>query len=375
MVFIYTMCKTDTHTNNGGAVSDFLEIDFLAVETSKSGDAIALRYSLDGIQYVHIVDGGYLDTGDKIVAHLDKFYGTRRIDHVVLTHPDQDHANGLRRVLEHCEVGMLWMNRPWIYADELIDRFATYNSVEALRRKLRDLYPGPAALEDLAIEKGIPISAPFQGQSIGAFTVLSPTKARYLDLVVESERTPEAVGDGIVVEAYDAVVKAFKKVANLVKAAWGAETFPTDGTSNENEMSVVQIAIFDQRRFLLTGDTGRDGLTEAADYLEALGHALPGVWAFQVPHHGGRHNVNTEVLDRWLGQRLDTPPSNTGWNAICSSAKEDEHHPRNSVIRAMIHRGAHFAATEGRDLRIATGIDRDGWTSVAATPYPDEQEE
>lgn len=356
-------------------MADFIEIDFLGVETAKSGDAIAVRYSVGGATNVHVVDGGYLDTGDQILEHLKSFYGTTHVDHVVLTHPDQDHANGLRKVLEECSVGMLWMNRPWLYAEELIDRFATYNSVDALRRKLRSLYSASAALEDLADEKGIPISAPFQGETIGAFTVLAPTKARYLDLVVESEKTPTAVSEGLLVEAMEGLAKAFKAASNLVKAAWGNEYFPASGTSTENEMSVIQFASINGKEFLLTGDAGRDGLTEAADYAPNVGLTLPGVWAFQVPHHGGRHNVNTEVLDRWLGERLPALPTSTMWNAICSSAKADEDHPRKSVIRAMLHRGAHFAATEGRNVRIGHGITREGWTAIPQTAYPEEQEE
>lgn len=356
-------------------MSDFIEVDFLGVETEKSGDAITVRYSVGGVTQVHVVDGGYIDTGEQIVEHLKKHYDTTHVDNVVLTHPDQDHANGLRKVLEECTVGRLWLNRPWLYAGELIDRFETYSSVDALRSKLRSTYTASAALEELAEAKGIPISAPFQGATIGAFIVLAPTRARYLDLIVESDKTPEAVSEGLVNSAIGGLAKAIKFASNLVKSAWGDEFFPSSGTSCENEMSVVQYAFVNGRSVLLTGDVGRDGLTEAADYAPAVGLSLPGIWAFQVPHHGGRHNVNSEVLDRWLGKRLATIPEDTSWFAICSSAKADEDHPRNSVVRAMWHRGAHFAATEGRHLRIGNGISREGWNPVPQTPYPEEQEE
>ena len=355
-------------------MADFIEVDFLGVETSKSGDAIAVRYSVNGTERVHIVDGGYLDTGDQLVEHVKKYYGGARIDHVVLTHPDGDHANGLRRVLEQCEVSALWMNRPWIYAEELIERFETYNSVGALRSKLRSIYSASAELERIAIEKKIPILAPLQGAKIGEFTVLTPTKQRYLDLVVASSKTPEAVKETTLGGVMDGIGKVLKATANLLKAAWGDEYFPSSGTSEENEMSVVQTIVINGKRILLTGDTGREGLAEAADYLEANGGNLPGVWAFQVPHHGGRHNVNTELLDRWLGLRLDAQSDTTLFNAICSSAKADEDHPRKSVVRAMLHRGAHFTATEGKGVRIALGISREGWKALPQTPYPTEQE-
>jgi beta-lactamase superfamily II metal-dependent hydrolase len=80
-------------------MADSYEIDFLPVETDKSGDAIAIRYTVNGATAVHVVDGGYLDTGEALVEHLSTLYG---VGHVVLTHPDQDHANGLRKVVESC---------------------------------------------------------------------------------------------------------------------------------------------------------------------------------------------------------------------------------------------------------------------------------
>lgn len=355
-------------------MADFVELDFLAVETGKSGDAVAVRYSVDGRVAVHVVDGGYLDTGTQIVEHLKTHYNTSHVDHVVLTHPDQDHANGLRKVLEQCTVGRLWMNRPWLYAEELIDRFETYNSVDALRSRLKNIYAASAALEDLADEHGIPISAPFQGVSVGAFKVLAPTKNRYLDLIVASGKTPDAVKEGLVASSVEGFAKFLKADTEFIKSKWGDEYFPVSGTSSENEMSVIQYAQLSGGRILLTGDAGRDGLNEAADYSPYAGLELPGIWAFQVPHHGGRHNVSTAVLDRWLGPKLSSPPTGTTWNALCSSAKADLDHPRKSVIRAMLHRGGHFAATEGRSLCLASGITRENWSSIPQVPYPDEQE-
>lgn len=355
-------------------MTDFVEIDFLAVESVKSGDAITVRYSVNGKTVVHVVDGGFLDTGDKVVEHLKTHYQTTHVDHVVLTHTDQDHVNGLRKVLEQCTVGCLWMNRPWLYAEELINRFETYNSVDALRRRLRTVYEAAANLEELAQEKGIPIGTPLQGASIGSFTVMAPSKSRYLNLIVESDKTPVAVDEAKAIGLGEAFAKALKSVANLVKAAWSHEYFPADGTSSENEMSVVQYANICGKKILLTGDTGRDGLAEAAEYAPLVGLYLPGLWMFQVPHHGGRHNVNTEVLDAWLGERLPNPTSTYSFSALCSSAKADEHHPKNSVIRSIHHRGGHFAATEGQNLCLAHGINR-GWSPVSQWPYPEEHEE
>src|SRR5690606_33628430 len=118
--------------------------------------------------------------------------------------------------------------------------------------------------------------------------------------------------------------------------------FSPRSVSAENEMSVVQFAELCGERILLTGDAGREGLSDAINYAPYVGLGLPGIDRFQVPHHGSRRNVSTEILDRLLGERLPSPTAAGAgrFTAIISSAKKDERHPRRSVVRAMIHRGA-----------------------------------
>lgn len=357
-------------------MSNYFEVDFLGVETKKSGDAITLRYSINGVHGIHVIDGGYIDTGAQIIEHINKFYGSNHVNNVILTHPDRDHANGLRKVLEECSVDALWMNRPWLYAEELLPRFATYKSVDALRRKLKDLYSATATLEQIAVERGIPIYEAFQGADVGPFRIMAPTRSRYLDCVAESEKTPElAKAEFSFESASSGLFNLIKKATNYIKAVWGDEYFPPEPTSYENEMSVVQYACINNKKILLTGDAGREALREVIDYAPSIGLLLPGIDFFQVPHHGGRHNVSTEVLDELVGPRLDGVPEKTTWNAICSSAKEDSDHPRKTVVRAMIHRGAHFVATEGKTVNFSNGISREGWVPIPQTPYPSEQEE
>jgi hypothetical protein len=51
-------------------MDDYYEIDFLPVHTSKSGDAIAIRYQLNGAWWVHVVDGGYTSTAPDLAGHI-----------------------------------------------------------------------------------------------------------------------------------------------------------------------------------------------------------------------------------------------------------------------------------------------------------------
>lgn len=366
---------------------DYFEIDFLDVESDKSGDAIAIRYELNNETFVHVVDAGFQETGTSLLAFVKQYYGDPPyIDHVVATHPDGDHAGGLRAVLESEDVtiGTLWILRPWNYAGEIIHRFARFSNVDHLKKRLKEVYPNLAALEEIAERRGIRMREPFQGSDIGAFRVMAPTKQRYLDLIVESERTPESadeaqksLGTGLI----EAALRAAAKVAALAKGVWGHEVFSPNETSAENEMSVIQYANLCGQKILLTADAGRRGLAEAVAYAPLAGLSLPGIDRFQVPHHGSRRNVSTELLDALLGNRLEKKPEPGAetFTAIVSSAKKDEAHPRKSVVRALIHRGARVVSTEGVNKctyeKPGGALGRQGWGPVAPMAYPEEQEE
>ena len=49
---------------------------------------------------VLIYDGGNQESGKALVQHIRTHYGTNRVDYVVNSHPDADHASGLAVVLE-----------------------------------------------------------------------------------------------------------------------------------------------------------------------------------------------------------------------------------------------------------------------------------
>ena len=363
-------------------MSDYFEIDFLDVEAKDSGDAIPLRYKIGDVTRIHATDGGFQKTGDKIVEHIENYYDNPdTIDAVVVSHPDGDHAGGLQTVLEKLEVSELWMLRPWLYADELIDRFAYYTNPENLADKLKEIYSNIAELEEIAEEKDIPIYEPFQGAKVGEFTVLAPTKDRYLDLIVESDKTPKAASEStqsLLGQGLDFIGKAATHAISFIRAAWGKETFSSEETSHENEMSVIQYANLCGKKILLTADAGRGALDEAADYAPWAGLVLPGIDRFQVPHHGSRRNVSTEILDRWLGEILpeQLEEGSEKFTAIISASKDDDDHPRKAVIRACIHRGAKVISTEGKTIQTHFNAPaRDGWTATTPLDYPEEQEE
>lgn len=358
-------------------MTDFFEIDFLAVEAKKSGDAITIRYSINGQETIHVVDGGFESTGDSIITHLKRYYGQAsnvNIDRVVVTHQDLDHTMGLRTVLKECQVRELWMLRPWEYSDELIGKFKRWKNSDNLSRHLQNQYKNILALEKIAMEKNIPIYEPFQGKHIGEFLVVAPSKERYLELLLESDKTPEKTPE-IVIESF--VVDSLTTSRDAIKFAWGDENLSKEPTSVENEMSIVQYVSLNKQNILLTGDAGVGTLTEAVEYLKRINNGqLPTIHRFQVPHHGSRRNLSSELLDELFGEKLSFPSHKDRFTAIISSAKKDTKHPRKAVIRALKHRGAKVIATEGKSIRTHSNAPpRQGWSPVIPLEYPDDQEE
>jgi beta-lactamase superfamily II metal-dependent hydrolase len=347
------------------------EIDFLPVGGgTKSGDAICLRYGDTYSQTIHVIDGGYTETGPKIVEHINNNYDQpSHIDHVVLTHPDTDHVSGLFHVLENFSVGTLWMHRPWLYAAEIIHRFHGNWTVDGLTAHLRSQFSTLVELEDLARSNNVPISAPFQGATIGAFTVLAPERSRYLEIIVALPNTPAEVKSrksSFLTAAAMIVEKARVALMNYVSESWFDETLSEypGATSPSNESSVVQGTILNGKKILLTGDVGPSGLREAFEYAKQYNFSQPDL--VQVPHHGSRRNVTPSVLNSWLGDIVSE--GHFRGCAVCSAAENDLDHPRAKVENAFLRRGYPVYSTNGQLKYYSDGMSR-GYASAEPAPF------
>lgn len=171
------------------------EIEFHPVgDASKAGDAISIRYGTQGNYQAVVIDGGTDGAGDSLVEHITRFYGAGTvIEHVVSTHPDSDHACGLRAVFQNFQVNNLWIHGIWHHAEEMLPYFADKRwTADGLAKKIRSEYSVVQELLELAEQQGTAVYEPFQGAQIGPFTVLSPHRWSYLRLVPQFRRTPEA---------------------------------------------------------------------------------------------------------------------------------------------------------------------------------------
>jgi len=347
------------------------EIDFLAVGTEgKSGDAIALRYgdllAEPQRQRVIIIDGGFSEVGHQLVEHVNKYYGTERVDIVVSTHPDQDHVAGIQTVLEEMEVGELWMHLPWKHSPELAAgsrSFRRSHLSEILQKSLEQAED----LEGLARQRNIPILEPFYGRtsSDGCFRVLGPSVDYYEELLAEIE--PQ--------RALAAAIAALaRKAVRMVEETLHHETLTDAGqTSPQNNSSTICLLECDGEKRLFTSDAGIPALDQAIGRLEAEGYHPGEVTFVQVPHHGSRRNVGPSVLGRLLGP---AGSGGTGRSAFVSAApKAGPKHPSKKVTNAFARRGYQVYATQGNRLRHAENApNRPNWVPASALPFYEQVE-
>lgn len=357
------------------------QVDFLAVgEGKKSGDAIALRFGdLHGSrenQTVFVIDGGTKDSGERLREHIEAHYETGIVDYVVCTHPDADHSSGLSVVMENMSVGALLMHQPWDHSERIKDDFVRPISEDGLEKKIRKSLKNAHDLEKIAKKKNIPVIEPFAGIGHdfgnGRLDILGPSKEFYVDLLPEFRVTPKSAS------VKDALIGAFDSAMDVAKD-WIDEEFhfetlqngmPDHRFSAENRSSAILLFEIDGYQILLTGDADEEALSRAIDYLESTGRSLHNLRLFQMPHHGSRHNIGPDVLDRILGRRqasfVDTGIS----TYISASVDGHPKHPHASVTNAAHRRGSNAFATQGSHiLKHNDAPQRAGWGPIEPIPF------
>lgn len=356
------------------------EIDFIGInEHTKDASAVCLRwYCEQARRYIVVVyDGGFKIHGEALVSILKKYYFADEtdptIDIVICSHSDDDHAAGLVELFDHFKVTNLIVNRPWMFSEELFplvdDGRKTKNSVEI---ELKEKYSSIANLEETATSAGTNIYDGFTSLNFddifSPLKILSPTKEMYLQLIVESSKTPykaESLSESVVQKMYAAVRKIMEK--------WSLDTLRDDvSTTAENETSIVMMGDMGSDKFLLTGDAGLRALGAAADYAERIGIDLKTVSVHQIPHHGGRHNVSTKILNRIVGSIVseDSIPTKT---AFVSIGKNSDH-PKGMVTNAYIRRGVKVFEARTSTIHHHEGDmpEREGWTSATKQNFSTE---
>ncbi len=160
----------------------------------------------------------------------------------------------------------------------------------------------------------------------------------------------------------------FKKISTYIKnllESWTEEKLREDvETTPENEMSIVILGNMEEESFLLTGDVGIKGLDLAITYSEDIGTPIiDNVMFLQIPHHGGRRNISSSILNRMVGE-IVKEETTIGKTAFVSVGKNSDH-PLQMVVNAFVRRGVKVYKNDGSIIHHYRNLpDREGWTSI-----------
>lgn len=350
------------------------EIDYIPVgEGEKSGDAILLRYgNLTGLrseQTVVVIDGGFKDSGEKIVSHLSKYYGTSDVDLVISTHPDADHASGLLVVLEKCTVTNLLLHKPWDHAEDIKNLFKDGRiTASGLEDRLEKSLQHASDLESLALKKGVTIVEPFQGVKgySDSLLVLGPSRDYYEKLLALFRPTPDPIVS--LAKLLAPVKEAIKDTINWIEDRFDIDLLDddNDATSAENNSSAVVLFKIDGHKLLFTGDAGKTGLLLAAEYAESSGIPLTDLNFLDVPHHGSKRNLSSKVLSKIKAS-----------TAFISAAKNSPKHPAKKVTNALKKHGTKvYVNNKGVTIQHGHNApDRPNWGLATEEPFHNKVEE
>ncbi|MEJ7687725.1 MAG: hypothetical protein WKG52_12440 [Variovorax sp.] len=316
------------------------EVDFFPVVTG--GAAVTVRWGTPGRYKVMVYDGGTRASGERVVEHLRAHCKIQRVDYLVSSHPDPHHAEGLACVLERLTVGELWMHRPWTRTEHGPGWKAAHR------------------VEQLALDKGIPIHEPFAGAAIGPFTVLSPQRQWYLESLLPAFSA---------VPSLHGLTRWVRYAVAALGRPWELEPLPRAQVPvrAQDQSSAVLYGEFEGRGVMLTGDAGMEALEEACSFAEQLGFRIPlNLRLLQVPHQGRPEHLSSALLDRIVGGRQPQEQRLRAKSAFISVARHAPPSSYRVVTDALKRRGALSFATEEVQLQHSHEMPERGWRQAGA---------
>lgn len=284
-------------------------------------DAIVINYCDEERWWTAVVDAGNVGDAAEVKRHIKHVNGnTYFIDHAFCTHPDRDHKGGFFGLLEDRKVvinNFHMMNA----VDSLIHdprRFANGVDLAEAAKKLYN-HPTDATknLIDLINAKGCYLNGqPILGNDVAGMPLkfIGPEKNYFKDAAYEMaldfhELEPDADED-----LYDEdEVLSDEDAISVMDVEMEV--------SATNKSSMILLFHPDNRKFLLTGDACSASIRQA---INTFRDAITGC-TLKVPHHGSKHNMNTEVID------LLSPVS------AVISCKGTKKHPSSAVVYWLSH--------------------------------------
>lgn len=329
-----------------------IEIDMLSLGDADS--ILVTQWYGSAAQRV-LIDGGNKGNASTVIRFLTN-RGIKHIDHVVCTHPHDDHAAGLVSILEDktISIGKLYMHWPGNHIEMAVVQKALQKASGFVRSQV--IQKSLQTVCDLAVlcqQRKIQIIEPFAGAQIGMLTVVGPTLQYYEECVTQFSDSDSIVASEALVSStpiQDEIEALFEGVT--AKSADVLDLNPQ--TTPENNSSLILGLPHDSGLHLFTGDAGAQALMLAAN-----SYILENCHWMQIPHHGSRRNITEALIAHFRPQ--------TAFVSAAGNVK----HPRRSVVNAFKRYGSRVYSTHypnRANLRHQRGITptRSGYSTATA---------
>jgi beta-lactamase superfamily II metal-dependent hydrolase len=310
-----------------------VEVDMLSLGNA---DSLLVTRWKAGVASRILIDGGKTGDAETVLAFLKK-RGIKFLDHIVCSHPHEDHVGGLVGVVQSKEIdfGQAWVHLPWNHIDRNTLAAALAKSEATAKKVVNIIRASVQTSQDLVnaiTARGKTVLEPFKGQQIGFLFVCGPSKEFYEQLLKEFT-------DFEKLKSMEEAIAANER-QNLLETLWEGTTllgrqmeYKETGlgqapTEPENNSSTILWMKQGEDALLFTADAGVEAF-DAARQAYNIG-ALR--W-MQIPHHGSRRNVNEELIAYFKPKTAYV------------SADGTKKHPRRAVVNAFKAVGAEVFST------------------------------
>jgi beta-lactamase superfamily II metal-dependent hydrolase len=301
---------------------DGIEVDMLNLGNA---DSILVTKWCAGVASRILIDGGNTSDAEKVLEFLGG-RGIKYLNHIVCSHPHDDHAGGLLGVVKspNIDFGQAWVHLPWKHIDQTT-LATTLNRSEAVAKRvvtiIRASVQSSRDLVNAIVARGKPIAEPFQGMSIGFLFVCGPSLQFYEQLLkdfTDFEKLKAMEQSMVAHDAQNLVETLFETTAFAKQAEAAESGLGKAPTEPENNSSTILYAKHAEDALLFTADAGIEALAAARQ-----AYKLESVNWMQIPHHGSRRNVNEDLISYFKPKTAFV------------SADGTKKHPRRAVVNAF----------------------------------------
>lgn len=319
---------------------------------AQNGDCLWIEYGLPGDRRRLLIDGGTHATYDALRERIETLPpGERTFELLVVTHIDNDHVDGVVRLLQNPQLGFrfkdIWFNG-WRHLGDPEDDVlgpvqGEYLAARITHKRLpwnRHFKKSAAVVSPQQKLPRIPLAGGLQ------LVLLSPTpteltrlRGKWIDVVTDVEKDypdPGSTADWLrrldrdrryrPDDDFDDVLGPERppNVEDLLQVK-----FESDDTE-ANGSSIAFLLEYGANRCLLGGDAHAPALEASIQrYLDEEGLLKLPLDAFKVPHHGSKKNVSRSLLDLLQCRRF----------LISTNSSVHKHPDDESVARIVAHGG------------------------------------